>query len=124
MMNENTAENGPTPGPGDVSFYVDASHKTPPVLLLTTNGSFYVHGRPVETDRQIYDAFIEWLVNANPEFQNPLRQALAQAVQVIKSWHNLYEKDLNDPKVKENWNIYYQNAPEMAAIRAMLPETP
>lgn len=45
-----------------------------------------------------------------------LEDALRQAVEVIKTWHNMDGSDV--------WDIYYRNAPEMKALRDILGVRP
>lgn len=45
-----------------------------------------------------------------------LEDALRQAVEVIKTWHNMDGSDV--------WDIYYRNAPEMRSIRDALAAPP
>ncbi len=48
-----------------------------------------------------------------------LERALEQAVELIKSWHNMPGKGttLTDEQVEQMWQVYYNHSPEMKPIR-------
>lgn len=49
-----------------------------------------------------------------------LNDALGNAIEVIKQWHDMpgsQQNSLPDIEVEKMWKIYYNNAPEMASIR-------
>ena len=59
----------------------------------------------------VYSDFARQLERENAR----LREALKSAVKIIKIWHYLDGSD-------QAWQIYYDNAPEMQPIRALLDE--
>jgi len=47
-------------GPNTIQFHTGAEGDTP-AILITKGGDFFVHGRKVENDREVYVAFKKWL---------------------------------------------------------------
>ncbi len=51
------------------------------------------------------------------------KEILREAVDIIKSWHNLdLLGRLSDEEIDAAWKIYYDHAPEMRGIREALEE--